>query len=190
MSWKAVWWSGCAVAVMACSSLLPDGRQEKLSPWKTYGAAKAAYDTITLGETNRETLHRLGFDPGTIPNLQILNFSQVSKQVLPPSPVLTEAEIPPGVRACVKAQSRCIGYQLELDRIERQRVGNFFADFLNFHRETQVTGWRFAALVVMVDERVVFKQWSGQPRVQERHVNRNPLGPLQGAGEKAASQFY
>lgn len=185
-------WAVVAVAVGlgACSSLLPEGRQEKVSPWKTYESAKAAFDSITLGETDRETVHRLGFDPGAIANVQILNHSQVTRLVLPSSPVLTDKEMPEGLRNCIRAQVRCIGYQLELDRIESQRVGNFFADFLNFRRETHVTGWRFAALVVMVDERVVFKQWSGQPRVQETQVRRNPLGPFQGAGEKAPQGLY
>jgi hypothetical protein len=179
-----------ALGLGACSGLLPEGRQEKVSPWRSYEAAKAAFDSITLGETDRETVHRLGFDPSAISNVQILNYSQVARLVLPASPVLTENEMPAGLRACMVAQSRCVGYQLELDRIESQRVGNFFADFLNFRRETHVTGWRFSALVVMVDDRVVFKQWSGQPRVQETQVRRNPLGPFQGAGEKAPQGLY
>lgn len=174
----------------ACSSWLPEGRQEKVSPWKTYEAAKSAFDSIALGETDRETVHRLGFDPGTIANVQILNYSQVVRLVLPASTVLTEAEIPAGLRACLQAQDRCLGYQLELERLERQRIGNFFADFLNFKRETKISGWRFAVLVVMVDDRVVFKQWSGQPQVRENQVNRNPLGPFQGAGEKAPQGLY
>lgn len=174
----------------ACSSLLPEGREERDSPWRSYEAAKDAFDSIVLGETDRETVHRLGFDPGAIANVQILNYSQVARQVLPASPAVAETEVPPGLRRCLQAQNRCLGYQLDLERIERQRVGNFFADFLNFRRETEIKGWRFAALVVMVDERVVFKQWSGQPKVRETRVSRNPLGPLQGAGEKAPQGFY
>lgn len=179
-----------ALGLGACSSLLPEGRDEKVSPWKTYEDAKAAYDAIALGATDRESLHRLGFDPGQIANVQILNYSQVVRLVLPASPVLTEQEVPPGLRACIRAETRCVGYQLELERLERQRVGNFFADFLNFRRETHVTGWRFAALVVLVDDRVVYKQWSGQPQVRETRVTRNPLGPLQGSGEKAPQGLY
>jgi hypothetical protein len=30
---------------------------------------------------------------------------------------------------------------------------------------------------------VVYKQWSGQPMVRQVDRNRNPLGPLQGAGD-------
>ena len=179
-----------AMGLAGCSSWLPDGRQEKVSPWHRYEDAKTAFDSITLGATDRETVHRLGFDPSAIANVQILNYSQVARLVLPNSPVLAENEIPAGLRTCLQAQDRCLGYQLELERIERQRVGNFFADFLNFRRETKMSGWRFAALVVMVDDRVVFKQWSGQPQVRENHVSRNPLGPFQGAGEKAGQSLY
>ena len=183
-------WGVLALMLGACTSLLPEGRQEKVSPWKSYEEARAAYDSITLGETDRETVHRLGFDPSTIANVHILNYSQVARMVLPSSPVLAQGEIPAGLRSCLVAQDRCLGYQLELERMEKQRIGNFFADFLNFRRETKITGWRFAALVVMVDDRVVFKQWSGQPQVRESQVNRNPLGPFQGAGEKAGQSLY
>ena len=179
-----------ALGLGACSSLLPEGHDEKVSPWKTYDDAKTAFDAIALGETDRETVHRLGFDPANIANVQILNYSQVVRLVLPASPVLTEQEVPAGLRACIQAQARCVGYQLDLERLERQRVGNFFADFLNFRRETHITGWRFAALVVMVDDRVVYKHWSGQPQVRETRVNRNPLGPFQGSGEKAPQGLY
>jgi hypothetical protein len=44
--------------------------------------------------------------------------------------------------------------------------------------------------VVMVDDRVVYKQWSGQPQVRETRVSRNPLGPFQGAGERAGQSLY
>jgi hypothetical protein len=103
------WLAVAALVLGACSSLLPEGRQEKVSPWKTYDSAKAAFDSITLGETDRGTVHRLGFDPAAIANVQILNYSQVARLVLPSSPVLAENEIPAGLRACLQAQERCLG---------------------------------------------------------------------------------
>jgi hypothetical protein len=181
LAWQLV---GMALALSACSGLLPEGRQEKVSPWRSYEAAQAAFASIVPGETGRDAVHKLGFDPAHIANVQVLNYSQVARLVLPASPVLTEAEVPAGLRACLQAQTRCVGYQMDQERIERRRVGGFWADFLNFRRETQISGWRFSALVVMVDDEVVYKQWSGQPRVRETQVNRNPLGPFQGAGEK------
>ena len=83
----------------------------------------------------------------------------------------------------MKAQDGCIGYFMEPSRIDRKRVGNFMLDFLNFKRDTLTTGWKFGALIVVVDDKVVFKQWSGRPRIEETELRRNPLGPLQGLGE-------
>jgi len=45
------------------------------------------------------------------------------------------------------------------------------------------TGWKFGALIVVIDNKVVYKQWSGSPRIEETDLRRNPLGPLQGAGQ-------
>ena len=61
-----------------------------------------------------------------------------------------------------------------LSRSSRKRVGNFWLDSLNFYRDTDVTGWSFNALVLFVDERVVYTLYGGQPRVHEREVTRNP----------------
>ena len=56
-------------------------------------------------------------------------------------------------------------------------------DFLNFRRETDVTGWTFNALVLLVEDRVVYTLYGGQPNVREHEVTRQPLGPLQDWGE-------
>lgn len=170
-----------------CSSLLPKGQQETVSPWKSFDEAKAAFDSIELGSSDRDSVHKLGFDPGVTPNVQILNYSQIAHAVLPGDRLIPNGEVPTAIRTCVMAQERCIGYLLEESRIKRNRVGNFWGDFLNFHRETVTTGWRFNALVVLVDNQVVFKQWSGQPAIREVGVSRNPLGPFQGAGERMST---
>ena len=68
-----------------------------------------------------------------------------------------------------------------------ERVGSFFLDFLNFRRTTEITGWRFNAVVVLKDDVVVYKLWGGRPMIKELNESRNPLGPLQGGGEKLLS---
>lgn len=173
--------------VGGCSSMLPKSHQETVSPWDSFEEAKAAFDNIEIGATDREAVHQLGFNPSSTPNVQILNYSQIAHVVLPGDRLIPEDEVPTAIRSCVLAQERCIGYQLEESRIKRNRVGNFWGDFLNFYRETLTTGWRFNALVVLVDNRVVFKQWSGQPSIREVGVSRNPLGPFQGAGERLST---
>jgi hypothetical protein len=64
-------------------------------------------------------------------------------------------------------------------RLEARRHGNFFLDFLSFRRQTETTGWRFEALVVVVGHRVAYKLWEGNPAVLSRQDRIQPLGPLQ-----------
>ena len=64
----------------------------------------------------------------------------------------------------------------------RERKGSFWADFLNFQRRTETTGWRFTALVLLVNDLVVYRSWSGQPAIDEKEVTHNPLGPFQDIG--------
>jgi hypothetical protein len=67
-------------------------------------------------------------------------------------------------------------------RISKVRTGSFWSDFFNFRRHTVSTGWRFNALLLMVDGVVVYRSWGGQPAVFEAEDSRNPLGPLQDIG--------
>lgn len=169
-------------ALGGCTGLLPAGRQETVTPWHSFDDAKAAYERIAPYATTIAELHALGYDPKQTPNVTILNYSQVVKTAVP-QPSFSIDDQPEGIRDCVRAEDKCIGYSLEQSQIKRKRVGNFFLDFFNFDRETAITGWRFAALIVIVDGTVVYKQWSGQPLVSQVERNRNPLGPLQGAGD-------
>ncbi len=169
----------CVLA--GCTSLLPSSKQDISNQWHTFEDAKKSFDQIIPYTTDMNTMRKLGFDPFKTPNMQILNHSQVVRAVLP-SPILEQMVIPQGILDCIKKQEGCIGYFMEPSRIYRQRDGNFLMDFLNFRRNTTVTGWKFGALIVVIDDMVVYKQWSGRPQIEETELQRNPLGPLQGAG--------
>jgi hypothetical protein len=177
-----------ASLLVGCSSLLPSGKETAVTPWKTFEEAKASYDKIIPYESDMTTVCDLGFDPYKTPNVKILNHAQVVQTVVP-SAVQDDGMIPPGVLDCAKAQEACQGFYMEPNKISRQRVGNFWLDFLNFKRETVTSGWRFGALIVIVDGRVVYKQWSGSPNILEENSQRNPLGPLQGSGPSAAASY-
>lgn len=170
-----------AAALGGCTALLPTGRQQTVTGWETFEDAKAAFDRIEPYRTTLDELHALGYDAERTPNVAILNYSQVVRTVLP-HPTFSVDEQPQGIRDCLRAEARCFGYALEQSRLERARTGGFLADFLNFRRETLITGWRFSALVAVVDGVVVYKQWSGQPHVRQTERSHNPLGPLQEAG--------
>lgn len=172
-----------AAGLMAgCASMLPTSRQDVSNHWNDFDSAKKSFDQIVPYQTDMETVRQLGFDPFKTPNMQILNHSQVVRAVLP-SHLQEKATIPPGIADCMKAQEDCIGYLMEPGRVDRNRVGNFALDFLNFRRDTLTTGWKFGALIVVIDNKVVYKQWSGRPHIEEVEHRRNPLGPLQSLGE-------
>lgn len=164
-----------------CSGLLPSSKQDVSNRWHDFEDAKKSFDLIVPYVTDMNTVRELGFDPFKTPNMQILNQSQVVRAVLP-SPLQELATIPQGILDCMRVQERCVGYFMEPSRVNRKRDGNFLLDFLNFRRSTQVTGWKFGALIVVIDNMVVYKQWSGRPQIEETELQRNPLGPLQGAG--------
>lgn len=166
----------------ACSGLLPTSKQAVSNKWEDFDDAKKSFDQIVPYRTTMNDVRELGFDPAKTPNVQILNHSQVVRAVLP-SPLQELGTIPKGIVDCMKAQEACVGYFMEPSHIDRKRVGNFMLDFLNFKRDTITTGWKFGALVVVIHDKVVYKQWSGRPNIQETEVRHNPLGPLQGVGE-------
>lgn len=169
-------------ALCACSVMLPQAKQDISTPWIDFDSARRSYEQIKPYATDMATVRKLGFDPYKTPNMQVLNQAQVVNAVLP-SPLQEEASIPKGIGDCMRAQEACVGYLLEPSKIEQKRVGNFFLDFLNFKRHTVTSGWKFSALIVVIDEQVVYKQWSGQPRIESSDLRTNPLGPLQSMGE-------
>lgn len=171
-----------------CSSMLPTSEQDINNQWRNFEDVKKSYDEITPNSTTMDTVRTIGFDPFKKPNMRILNHSQVVLAVLP-SPLQDRATIPQGISDCMKAQEGCVGYLFELSRINRKRVGNFLLDFTNFKRNTETTGWKFTALIVVINNTVVFKQWSGQPMIQETELRTNPLGPFQGSGEAAVKSL-
>lgn len=162
--------------------MLPAAKQGVSNPWHDFASAKKSFDQIEPFKTDLATVHQLGFDPYNTANVQVLNQAQVVNAVLP-SALFDQSAIPEGMQACMKAQQACRGYLMEPSQINQKRVGNFWLDFLNFKRDTITTGWKFSALIVVIDDTVVYKQWNGQPKIESTDHRTNPLGPLQGMGE-------
>jgi len=163
-----------------CSSLLPSGETVKKSPWKLFDEAKASFDKIIINQTTNDELVQLGFDPHSTPNIAILSYLDVRR--------LFDYELDrnefyhEGVNLCVKARESCRGYDVEIEDIHKKRIGNFWLDLFVMKREEQTTGWRFRALILLVEEKVVYKLWSGNPMLDETKAKKNPLGPLQEMG--------
>jgi hypothetical protein len=125
-------------------------------------------------------------DPSKHSSITLLTHADVVRRFVPAS-VLTKDNLDPGVVACLEARDACRGIEVTASRIARNREGNFFLDFFAFKQRTETTGWRFNAVVLLLNDVVVYRNWGGQPVVDETDVRTNPLGPLQNMGPSAVS---
>jgi len=169
----------------ACSSLLPQAHTESTS-FESFDAARTAIVALVPMKSDRKTLEKNGFNPVAHPNTKILTHSDVIR-LLVPTALLKREDLDPGILVCLEARDACSGMEIVASRIAKIRTGNFFADFSNFSRHTETTGWRFNALILFVNDTVVYRSWGGQPAVSETEVNRNPLGPFQDVGPSLIS---
>ncbi|MDE2416580.1 MAG: hypothetical protein KGN32_02135 [Burkholderiales bacterium] len=151
------------------------------SSFKTFEEARTAIESLIPMQSNQETLTALGIEAGKQPNTTLLTHADVVRRFVSGS-MLTKQDFDHGVVLCIEARDACHGLELLANRIDKVRSGNFFTDFLNFSRRTETKGWRFNALILLVDNVVVYRSWGGQPAIDETEVHTNPLGPLQDVG--------
>ena len=168
--------------VPGCARLLPSAQDSTGVQWSSFENAKSAFDEIQVGVSQRDDLDAIGFGPNTSPNVQILNYVDLTEFFMP-NPSIGFGDLDPTVRSCIAAKQKCAAYQLEASEIHRDRQGNVAMDALNFRRHTLETGWEFSALVLLRGNDVVYKLWSGKPRIDNSFDRRNPLGPLQKADD-------
>lgn len=176
-----------AALVTGCTGLLPRGETSTQETWSDYASAREAIDSIVPFKSTRAELSAAGIDPHTNAAVTLLNFSDVMQRFSGSS--VRHEELDPGIRRCLTSGKACTGYSVSLKRVSRKRIGNFWLDSFNFYREVDVTGWSFNALILFVDDMVVYTLHGGQPRLHEREVTRNPLGPLQGWGGTVGSRL-
>lgn len=114
-----------------------------------------------------------------------MNYSDVIRRFIPSTQV-NETDLAPGVKTCILAQAACKGYEVVQRYSKRVRYGGFWADFLNFRRKVDVSGWTFTGVILVKDDVVVYTLVGGQPVIHELEESKNPLGPFQGSGESGA----
>lgn len=180
---------GCALALTllmgGCSSMLPKSLSESPT-FQNFDDARKAIESLEPKKSDVTTLAGIGISPAKQPNTLILTHADIVRKVVNGS-VLTREDLDPGIVTCLDARDACRGWEVNVARIAKARTGNFWADFLNFKRRTETTGWRFNALILMVNDVVVYRAWGGQPVVNEVDVNTNPLGPFQDMGPAVVS---
>ena len=182
--------AGLALLVLltgGCSSLLPSERAELLSPFNDYLDAEIRYSQVVPGRTSRPDLFSLGFDPLIEGNGRMLSFIDLRLMFVQPNVPIDY--LPDGLLQCLEAKDRCVGYAFEFSKTATQRVGSFWADLFNFSKRREVKGWSFRTVFVLVDDVLVHKVSNGEPNIRRYEVKRNPLGPLQGAGEFFSDQL-
>lgn len=179
----------CALAgfLVGCAELLPKSRAETAAAWSSYDEARAAIEKIQPYKTTRTDMKDLGIGDNKDATLTLLSHVDIALR-FPIGGVLREQDVDRGIRDCLKAGRACNAYQVNMRRTFRDRTGNFWLDTFRFNRRTDVTGWSFNALVLFVDDLVVYAVYGGQPTVHEVEVERNPLGPLQGWGDWVGSR--
>ncbi|HEY8905355.1 MAG TPA: hypothetical protein VIM63_04870 [Rhodoferax sp.] len=175
----------CFIAVLplllaACTGLLPRVQSES-SPFNTFEEARIAIDALVPMKSTVQTLTQLGIEPVKQANTVILTHADVVRRFLP-SNLLRREDLDPGVLACVEARDACRGWEISAERVLQARTGGFFSDFTNFSRRTETSGWRFNAIILLVNDTVVYRAWGGTPRLKAVEVKTNPLGPLQDIG--------
>jgi hypothetical protein len=174
--------AGLALALAGCQALLPTATSRTPFGWASYAEAAGALEKIVPYKTRRAELQALGFDSMDNPAVTILNFADIAQR-FPAVAALSSDELDHGLRDCLKAGRRCIGYSINVKQVRRKRIGSFWADTFNFRRQSEITGWSFNALIVLVDDVVVYALAGGQPAIREYETVRNPLGPLQSLGD-------
>lgn len=178
----------CSLLLQGCSALLPRTKNEVISSWTGYDDAVKSLAAIAPYTATREDVHRLGLDPRTNAAITVLHFADLLQKFAAASLIKPE-HVDPGIRDCLRAGKQCYGYTVSVKKLDRRRVGNFMLDMFNFKRETVTTGWSVEALLVFVDDKLVYELIGGQPTINEYEVKRNPLGPLQNVGEESAKSL-
>jgi hypothetical protein len=172
-----------ALLLGGCAALLPNSQSEVVSAWASYDEAVQVLGGFKAQQTTRADVHQAGLDPANNPAITILHYADVMQRFATVT-LQDRANLDKGIRQCLDAGRNCYGYAIAVKKVERDRVGNFWLDALNFKRETSTKGWSVDALLVFVDDVLVYGLVGGQPTIKQYDVQRNPLGPLQSWGDQ------
>lgn len=177
-----------ALALAGCTSLLPRGSISNSTRFASFDEARLAAEQVLPLKTRIQELGPLGFDIRDGENVTLVSYPEIVVR-LTPHPGVPISLLDEGTRQCIDIQLACRGYVFRFERENRQREGNFWMDFFNVRRTTHLTGWRFEALIVVSNDTVLFRNYSGLARIERVEQQTNPLGPFQPAGESAGASL-
>lgn len=174
--------------VLGACTVLPHGVTRVKSKWSSFDQAMKAYEQVKPYSTQMDQLSELGFAPGSQPNVRILHRAEIVERLIK-VPENFRENLPKGLCDCLEKGDACIAYELKIRSTNKKRYGNPIVDLLNFKRKVETSGWEFNSVIVLIDDQVVYKAWSGTPDIQEYSDTTNPLGPLQGIGSSLPRAF-
>ena len=175
---RAVFVAMAAVLSSGCAFLLPTSQDTSKTKYQSFQEAMTAFDQIVPGTTSTNHLVTLGFHPSANPNGRILTYLDVIPRFMP-NRSISRADLDPAVREFIEQGEEGEAWMVVLNRAKAKRRGNALLDIAGFAKKTRETGWRFTALFLIRDGRVVYKLASGIPHVDVDEVRLRPLGPFQ-----------
>lgn len=161
-------------------SLLPAQTDHINGKFKNFDDVKAAYARVQPGRTRVTDLSGIGFDL-TEPNVEQLSYLGVMERFMPRAN-MTQDEVAPEVRNCLRARDHCVGYVFRPSMVHSERTGDTMLDVFGFDRTTVNHGWSAEVTLLVQDDRVAYKVISSKPNINETHEKVQPLGPLQDLG--------
>ena len=167
-----------------CAVMLPSTKVTVQSPWQTFDDCKTTFDQITLNKTTSKELERLFANQ----NVTRLNYLDIQQRFMPNTSISKE-DLDPEIKKALDAKNASYAYEIMPQTINNNRSGNFWLDIFRFKRETIESGWQFKALIVIVNDIVVYKLWGGTPKIDKKTVEKKPLGPIQELGDMAISSI-
>ena len=167
-----------AVIFTGCSNLLPTSKTITISRWNNYEDIQKSYNSIINYKTTKKELHNLGFDPFKTSNIKILSHLDILEKFLINSSIKI-TDLDKGLQECIANERKCMAYETTIEYIQRKRYGSVMLDLFNFKKSTLETGWSFYSLIVINKDTVVYKISNSMPHVNNKELQRNPLGPFQ-----------
>jgi hypothetical protein len=175
----------CALLLCGCNNkrLLPSSVTYTESKYMSFDTIENDIGKIELGKTTNKDLLDMGIDLENMANVKRLTYLDIMSKFKLDSPsrytLFNNIDLPEGVITSLAAREKLKAYEVNLERIVKQREGNYLLDALNFRKDTHITGWKFSCLIMIVDDVVEYVLYSGEKNIDKLEKQRNPLGPLQ-----------
>ena len=170
--------SSLLLVSIGCKALMPRRSIDTQLQWPSYEQVESVIKSIKRGHT-LEDVKKLGLDVNNTPNVQSLTYLDIAKRfglIGLRDEIVT---VPDGVKMLMEAAEKGRGYVLNVQSTQEDRVGNFWADFLQFRKSTHTTGWELSVMLIVVDNKIEYVLYKGNPNIDKLEKEKSPLGPFQ-----------